>query len=191
MTSTVDSEFIDAVGKNVRRRRRERGMTVQQLAEASGMSRRMLTQLELGQANPTLITLDKIARALATDFARLTADATESALSVTPAASATEVWTSSLGSRAILHASAQERGGPELWTWRLAAHDRYKALPDTAGSEELFYVLAGELTIETSDAGQATLQAGDAARLASDREYAYANYGDIDCSFVRVVRVRA
>ena len=190
MTSQVDSEFVRTVGENVRKMRRQRGMTVQQLAEASGVSRRMLTQIELGQANPSLITVDKIARTLATDFASLTQTGDDEALSVTPADRATVVWSSVSGGRALLHVSAQERGGPELWTWRLTPADRYRALPDTPGSEELFLVTEGQLTIETVDAATATLQAGDAARLASDREYTYVNRGQRDCSFVRIVRVR-
>jgi proteic killer suppression protein len=38
------------------------GLTVQELADAAGLSRRMLTQIELGQANPSLVTLDRVAR---------------------------------------------------------------------------------------------------------------------------------
>lgn len=191
MTSRVETSFITVVGDNVRRRRKERGLTVQQLAEACGLSRRMLTQIELGQANPSLITVDKVARALATDFASLTRGVDIEDLAVVPADAATQVWSSTSGSHAHLHVGGRERGGPELWTWRLVPGDRYDGLPDAAGSEELFLVLEGELSIETGDGARRHLSTGDAARLASDQEYAYVNDGARDCRFVRVVRVRA
>lgn len=190
MASSVKSRFVQQVGANIRGRRRDQGLTVQQLSDACGISRRMLTQIELGQANPSLITLDKIARALETDFAGLTRATTDDALVVTRAASATEVWSTTDGGRALLHVSAHERGGPELWTWRLEPGELYKALPDAPGSEELFLVIEGRLTVETNDVGAAELGPGDAARLASDREYAYVNHGNEACRFIRVVRVR-
>lgn len=179
------------VGQNVRRVRKERGMTIQQLAESADVSRRMLTQIELGQANPSLIILDKIARALSTDFSGLVATAEPEAMSVVTASEVNEVWSSTGGSSGSLHVSALERGGPELWTWRLAPGDRYDAEPDVAGSEELYYVIRGELTVETPDAGTAVLRTGDSARLTTDRDYSYVNDATDECLFVRVVRVRA
>lgn len=189
-SSRVDSEFVAVVGQNVRRLRKERGLTVQKLAELADVSRRMLTHIELGQANPSLITVDKIARALSTDFTGLLVTAEPEALEVVAADQAQRVWSSNDGSEALLHVSARERGGPELWSWKLSPGDRYEALPDPAGSEEFFYVVKGELTIETQDAGTAVLAVGAAARLATDRDYTYVNDGDEECWFVRVVRVR-
>lgn len=191
MPDRVEPSFITTVGHNVRQLRKQRGMTVQALADAAEVSRRMLTQIELGQANPSLVTLDKVATALSTDFAGLLHEPAHGALTVVPAGAATAIWSSGAGSRGRLHTSAQERGGPEVWTWELAPGDRYRAMPDAPGSEEHYYVVRGQLTIETSDAGSARLESGDAARLATDREYAYVNTGSEPCLFVRVVRVLA
>jgi transcriptional regulator with XRE-family HTH domain len=63
--------FLADFGGRVRARRKQRGITVGRLAELSAVSRRMLTAIELGQANPSLVTVDKIARALDTDLASL------------------------------------------------------------------------------------------------------------------------
>ena len=65
------TDFLSQLGEQLRARRQDAGLTVQQLADRSGVSRRMLTQIELGQANPSLVTVDKVARALGTDFASL------------------------------------------------------------------------------------------------------------------------
>lgn len=65
------------LGETVRRLRRERQMTLQNLADATGLSAAILSQLENDQGNPTLSTLRKIAKALNTSIFALLADADE------------------------------------------------------------------------------------------------------------------
>jgi mannose-6-phosphate isomerase-like protein (cupin superfamily) len=67
--------------------------------------------------------------------------------------------------------------------------DRYDAQPDAAGSQELFLVLNGALTLEVEGLEPVTVKAGGSARLASDRSYAYANRGREPARYVRVVRL--
>ncbi|MDN6124056.1 MAG: helix-turn-helix domain-containing protein, partial [Brevibacterium sp.] len=66
--------FLDRVGSRLRELRNGRGWTIQRLADESSLSRRMLTQIELGQANPSLATIDRIAHALEVTFADLALD---------------------------------------------------------------------------------------------------------------------
>ena len=181
--------FLSHLGAEVRRRRRASGMTVQDLADAAELSRRMLTQIELGQANPSLVTVDRVARALGTDFASLTRDARPDPIAVNAPGSAAGVWSSALGSRAALQVATQQQPAAELWDWTLQPGDRYLAEPDPTGSEELFLVLAGTLTIELEDMDPVQVRTGGSARLASDRHYAYANHGRRPVRFVRVVQL--
>jgi len=51
--------------------RERRGMTQEQLAEKSGVSRTYLARLETGRQDPTLSTLEKLATALKVDVAKL------------------------------------------------------------------------------------------------------------------------
>jgi len=183
--------FLALLGSRVRVRRQQQGLTVAQLAERSGISRRMLTQIELGQANPSLVTVDKVARALDTDLAGLALeDARPEVLVVRPAGAATVMWSSAAGSAALLHVVTSGQGGPELWSWALAPGDRYDAQPDPAGSEELFLVQSGTLTVQADGIEPVALPAGTAARLSSDRQYAYVNEGAGPVRFVRVAHVR-
>lgn len=55
-----------AVGENIRRVRRARGLTQAALAEASGLSVDAVGQLERAIKSPTLITLERVAAALET-----------------------------------------------------------------------------------------------------------------------------
>jgi transcriptional regulator with XRE-family HTH domain len=52
------------VGRNVRRIRKKKGLTQEQLAEISGFSQQYISGLEQGQRNPTVVTLYELASAL-------------------------------------------------------------------------------------------------------------------------------
>lgn len=56
------------VGSAVRAARRRAGVSQSELAERAGTSQPSITRLEKGQVSPTVITLDRIARALGTDL---------------------------------------------------------------------------------------------------------------------------
>jgi transcriptional regulator with XRE-family HTH domain len=127
------AEFIARLGAEVRRRRPGRRLTVQQLADAAGVSRRMLTLIEQGQANPSLVTVDRVARALGTDFASLTRDTQPDPVAVNEPGSAAGAWSSAAGSRAALQIATQRQPSAELWEWVLQPGDRYDAQPDAAG----------------------------------------------------------
>lgn len=52
------------VGENIRKIRKEKGLTQKKLGELSGINEVQIRQYELGRANPKLETIDKIAAAL-------------------------------------------------------------------------------------------------------------------------------
>lgn len=54
--------------------RMERGLSQKQLAEAAGLSQPRITDIERGDANPTLLTITRIANALGVRVDRLFAD---------------------------------------------------------------------------------------------------------------------
>lgn len=61
------------IGERVRTVRRERGLTISQLAEQTGMKRPNLSRLEHGRHDPSLETLDRVAQALGVPVAQLVA----------------------------------------------------------------------------------------------------------------------
>ena len=52
------------VGTNLRRIRREKGLTQEELSELSGFTQQYLSTVESGQANPTIVTIYEIATAI-------------------------------------------------------------------------------------------------------------------------------
>ncbi len=59
------------VGQNVRRLRVAAGLTQEGLAERMGVDRAYINALELGKRNPTIITLWRVAEALAVQLTDL------------------------------------------------------------------------------------------------------------------------
>jgi len=62
---------IPPVGENLKRERMARHLSLGALAETSGISKAMLSQIESGRVNPTLVTLWKAAHALSIDISIL------------------------------------------------------------------------------------------------------------------------
>ena len=70
----LDEDFLALIGARIRERRRIAGLTVQELADRAGISRRLMTQIEHGQANPSLVTVTALARALGREAGLLLLD---------------------------------------------------------------------------------------------------------------------
>jgi transcriptional regulator with XRE-family HTH domain len=62
---------IEKVAMRIKKLRERRGWTQEQLAEAAGVGRSHLARLETAKQDPTLATLEKIARALRVKVAEL------------------------------------------------------------------------------------------------------------------------
>jgi glutamate/tyrosine decarboxylase-like PLP-dependent enzyme/DNA-binding XRE family transcriptional regulator len=65
---------IEELGRRVRQERLARGLTLEELAAASGVSRSMLSEVERDSRMPTVAVLDRIATGLGTSIARLLRD---------------------------------------------------------------------------------------------------------------------
>jgi transcriptional regulator with XRE-family HTH domain len=178
--------LLRAVGRRARALRVQRQLTLDELSALSGVSRRTITLLEAGEANASLATLDKLARALGTDFGSLVTDRPVAPLVPEASGEVAPVWQDGLGSSARLLVAYPARTTTELWQWELAGGARYQAEPDPPGSEELIWVSAGGLVIDV-EGEELALGAGGYLRLPSDRQYAYVNPGPGKTTFVRVV----
>ena len=60
------------VAGNIRRLRKEKKLTMEELAKLSGVSKSMLAQIERGDGNPTISTLWKISNGMKVPFDALT-----------------------------------------------------------------------------------------------------------------------
>ena len=67
----VEAVSSDRLGGRVRELRRGRGLTLEELAGRSGVSRAMISKLERGEKNPTLVVAARLAEGLGVTLSRL------------------------------------------------------------------------------------------------------------------------
>ncbi len=166
--------MASAIGDRVRRERQSRRWTLDQLAEAAGVSRRMLVKVEHGAANPSVGTLLRLSDALGVGLPALIEPARAKAVEVTRSGDGAELWSGEAGGRGVLVAGTERPDVVELWEWTLGPGDRHASPPHTAGTKELLQVHQGTITVEIDDQ-LLTLGAGDALAFPGDVAHAYAN----------------
>lgn len=182
----VAADLAAAIGARVRHERQARGWTLDQLAAAAGVSRRMLVNVEHGAANPSVGTLLKISDALGVGLPALVEPPHPRPIKVTRAGEGAALWTGESGGRGVLVAGTEPPDVVELWDWTLAPGDRHESEAHTPGTKELLQVLHGTIVVEL-DVESITLESGDAITFASDVPHAYANSGEQEARFSMAV----
>ena len=169
-------DLAPTVGKNLRKLRGQRGLSLEKLAGASGVSRAMLGQIELGQSAPTINVLWKIARALDVPFSALISSTAATGSHVLRLSQAKKLMShdGSFVSRALFPFDAPRR--VEFYELRLAPHAVEIAHPHPPGTTENLVVSVGEIEIEAGGERH-TLEQGDAIFFEADAPHAYRNTG--------------
>lgn len=171
-----------AIGTRVREERRSRRWTLDDLAEAAGVSRRMLVNVEHGAANPSVGTLLRIGDALGVGLPALVAPPTSRSLRVTRAGEGAALWTSDNGGAGVLVAGTHPPDVVELWAWTLGPGDAHASEGHRPGTEELLHVHEGQVLVRSADRS-VTLAAGDAVAFPGDVPHAYCNSSDLPATF--------
>jgi transcriptional regulator with XRE-family HTH domain len=163
-----------------------RGLTFDQLARKSGVSKGMLVQIEQGRTNPSVATLCRIANALGVTVSRFVEAAEEPPARIIPASEAIELWRGKRGSSGKLLVGFETPSLLEVWGWDLVAGEFYDGVAHPAGTREVLYVQEGELTL-SADGMQHKAGASDALMFQADRPHRYANEGSKRLRFLMVV----
>lgn len=174
--SSEASDLTPFVGANLKRFRNERGLSMEKLSKASGVSRAMLGQIELGQSTPTINVLWKIARALGVPFSALISQEGASGTMVLPAAKAKVLRShdGSFSSRALFPMDRPRT--VEFYELRLAPLAVEHADPHPPGTTENLVVAAGSVEI-TVGSDRRLLVPGDAILFEADVPHDYRNPG--------------
>ena len=165
-----------AIGARVRQERQSRRWTLDQLAEAAGVSRRMVINVEQGAANPSVGTLLRISDALGVGLPALVERPQATAVKVTRHGDGAVLWNSESGGRGVLVAGTQPPDVVELWDWTLGPGDHHVSESHTPGTKELVQVQQGAILIKVDDQ-PVTLRAGDAVTFPGTVAHSYDNLG--------------
>jgi transcriptional regulator with XRE-family HTH domain len=173
------TDLAPIVGANLRRLRTRRGLSLEKLAQISGVSRAMLGQIELGQSAPTINVMWKISRALEVTFSALISARTQSGALVLRAGES-KLLTSkdrSFTSRALFPFDEPRR--VEFYELRLSPGSTEDADPHPPGTAENLVVTAGAVEIDVAGDTH-RLDAGDAILFEADTAHAYRNPGKVE-----------
>lgn len=164
------------VAANLRRLRVRKGLSLERLAIASGVSRAMLGQIEAGRSAPTITLLWKIARALGVTFSAFITGGESSGTTVLHGAQAKRLTNrdGSFTSRALFPFDRPRR--TEFYELTLAAGAKEEAPPHPAGTTENLVVSRGQLALDVDGVGH-HLEAGDAVVFVADVPHCYRNPG--------------
>jgi transcriptional regulator with XRE-family HTH domain len=173
------------VAENLRQRRKARGMSLEDLAQASGVSRAALSQIETCKSNPTVGMMWKIAVGLGVPFTELLGAPRTGAIVLRRNDS--QVLRSADGkleSRPLAPAGASPL--VELYELRLAARATHASDAHAPGTHELLVVLSGGLKLHV-DGEAFELAAGDAIAFAADRPHSYENPAGSEARYHNVI----
>ena len=170
------ANLASAIGVRVKQERQSRGWTLDRLAEAAGVSRRMVVSVEQGAVNPSVGTLLRLSDALGVGLPALVEPPEPKSVKVTRCGEGAALWSGESGGRGVLVAGTTPPYVVELWDWTLGPGDRHVSEAHAAGTKELVHVQEGSITVEVADRS-VTLDAGDAVAFPGDVAHSYANPG--------------
>src|SRR3954470_9857913 len=167
----------EQIGRRVREHRTARGWTLDELADRSGVSHRMVINIEHGEGNPSIATLLRISDALGVGLPVLVDVERPRELTVTPAGRAPVLWRGPSGGQALLVAGTEPPDVVELWDWTLHPGEGHTTEAHTAGTPELLLVLDGEVELRVGDRTE-RLGVGGSVAFAGDVPHGYATPAD-------------
>jgi transcriptional regulator with XRE-family HTH domain len=173
-------EFLVHVAENVRARRVAAGLSQKALAEASGISLRMIGAIENRSSSVSTSTLDRIGLALGASLAELVSDP-----KAVPASPSRRLgWKGKRGGTGTLLSSVRATREVESWEWRLQPGERYRAGADPQGWHVLLIVVSGRLTLAMN--GDEQIIESNTHLFASHRPHTFINAGPGSVRFLRL-----
>jgi transcriptional regulator with XRE-family HTH domain len=181
--ATLKTQVSNSLASAVRGFRAAKSWTLDELAARSGVSRRLIVQIEKGEANPSIGSLLRLGEALEVTLTELIAPDPTKRFGTRGPSQQSELWQGPAGGSGTLEVS---RGPLELWSWRLEPGESHESEAHQSGALELVRVEKGTLTLEF-DAEILSVRAGHAAWFEASQRHAYRNAAKKPVTFTLVV----
>ena len=182
-----DDSQLAIIARELHGARRKRHLSLEQLADLSGVSRSMISKIERSEAVPSTTVLAKLAEALDLTFSQLMSQSVEREILVIEASRQPVLKDDISGlTRRCLSPVLPGRGidwvlntlPPRSTAGDFGAHRR--------GVEEYIFVQSGTLKAVIG-AEVVTLQSGDSLYFQADANHAFTNVGKTDCVYFLVI----
>ena len=178
------------LGGRVRELRRGRGLTLEELAELSGVSRAMISKLERGEKNPTLVVAAKLAEGLGVTLSRLAGTEERREVSVVPRERRMVMRDPETGfERQLLSPNFVGRGVEFIRNEIPEGSTSGEFPPHRRGVEEHIVVERGSLRAILGGE-EYLLREGDALYFEADVTHRFDNAGKGECSYYLVISSR-
>ncbi|WP_171233637.1 helix-turn-helix domain-containing protein [Ruegeria sp. HKCCA4812] len=167
MTEDTD-DILNLLPARLKEARRAKGLSLEAVANLSGVSRSMVSQIERGESSPTISTLWNLTRALQVDFAGLLegAKATDQ-IEVLRNSEVPSIDNMGQNCRIRILSPPEEAGGHEVYDIEFDEDGALNSQPHARGAREQLTVLEGAVKV-TSGNAVSELNQGDTARYAAD-----------------------
>ncbi len=187
MSGLVEAVSSGRLGVRVRDLRKDRGLTLEELAEASGVSRAMISKLERGEKNPTLVIAARLAEGLGVSLSRLAGVEERREVVVVPRERRPVLRDPDTGFvRQSLSPTFAGRGVEFLRNVVPEGSTSGDFPPHRKGVEEHLVVERGELEA-TLGGERYLLREGDALFFEADVPHRFDNVGRGECSYYLVI----
>jgi len=180
-----------AIGPILRSLRKNRKLTLEELAQRSNVSKSMLSQIERGLTNPTIATLWNLTQALGTTIAELIGQNDLEQVSATPIEFVRSHYTPTIKShdgKCLLRilSPVASAGSLEWYELIMEPGACLDSEPHSAHCYEHLTVLAGRIAIASGQSKQ-LLEIGDTARYRADRSHSIQNIDQKEARALLVV----
>lgn len=175
------------IGTNLRRLRKAHGLSLERLAELSGVSRAMLGQIETAKSVPTVSLLWRVADALGVPVTTLVATDSEPAAIVLTRGRSSVLTTSGgrYASRSLTPASRLRTS--EFFEIHVAAGHREEFPASALGTRHNLVVAKGSLILALGAEPPIALEEGDAVVYEASTAYAFENASAAEATAYLVV----
>jgi XRE family transcriptional regulator, regulator of sulfur utilization len=164
------------VATNLKKIREERKLSLDNVAQMTGVSKSMLGQIERGESNPTVTTVWKIANGLKISFTELIKTTQESTVIIQK--ENVEPLIEDNGKYRLYPFFPYESEREfEMYSVEIEKGGYLSADSHGEGTEEFITVFDGELTLRV-DNEEFTVKQGDSIRFRADKPHIYHNSGE-------------
>ena len=183
--SSTSQTFTERrIAEGIKKRREALGLSANDLAERTGVSRAMVSKIERLDVSPTAVLLGRLCNGLGMTLSSLIASAESGPSLPIARASAQPVWRDpETGLRRTMVSPLNTGSRMELVQIELPSGAEVKYGPQHNAYDQHVWVLHGVLTL-TIDQDEVELSAGDCMRTRVDVAVAFANRGRRACRYL-------
>lgn len=178
-------DFTFIIGKNLNNIRKQKNLSLDKVAELTGVSKAMLAQIEKGTSNPTVTTLWKIATGLNVSFSYFMEEEEQNILHICQK-----------HIKPIIEDEEKMKVYPlfpydnnrrfEVFTIELEPGCNHESSPHNEGVEEYIVVTKGEMEVVIGNESY-RLDCGDAVRYLANKPHFYKNATDDKIIFQHII----